>query len=72
MKMPIAWHKERLTNMGLSMERTLRQVEQLQRTLERLADEHAVLREQIKRAEAEGITEFDPKRFKLNTKRKAK
>ena len=63
MKMPIAWHKERLANMGLSMERTLRQVEQLQRTLERLADEHAVLREQIKRAEAEGRDGFDEEKF---------
>jgi len=68
MKMPIAWHKERLTNMGLSMERTLRQVEQLQCTLQRLADEHAALREQIKRAEREGRDGFDPDKFGVRRK----
>jgi uncharacterized protein YdcH (DUF465 family) len=63
MKMPVSWHKERLANMGISMEHTLRQVEQLQCTLQRLADEHAVLREQIERAEAEGRDGFDQEKF---------
>ena len=63
MKMPIAWHKENLANMGRSMEFYLLQIQQLQRTLERLADEHAVLREQIKRAEAEGRGGFDREKF---------
>jgi uncharacterized protein YdcH (DUF465 family) len=65
MKMPVSWHKERLANMGLSMEYILRQVEQLQCTLQRLADEHAVLREQIKRAEAEGRDGFDQEKFNI-------
>ena len=69
MKMPIAWHKERLANLGLSMEQILRQVQQLQCRLERLAHEHAVYREQIKRAEAEGRDGFD--RDKFGVKREA-
>ena len=63
MKMPVSWHKERLANMGRSMEFYLLQIQQLQYTLERLADEHAVLREQIKRAEAEGRDGFDRDKF---------
>ncbi len=63
MKMPVSWHKERLANMGRSMEFYLLQIQQLQYTLERLADEHAVLREQIKRAEAEGRDGFDQEKF---------
>ena len=63
MKMPVSWHKERLANLGISMEHTIRQVEQLQCTLQRLADEHAVLRAQIKRAEEEGRDGFDQEKF---------
>ena len=63
MKMPVSWHKERLANIGISMEHILRQVEQLQCTLQRLADEHAVYREQIKRAETEGLDGFDQEKF---------
>ena len=65
MKMPVSWHKERLANMGLSMEYILRQVEQLQCTLQRAAEEYAVLREQIKRAEAEGRDGFDQEKFNI-------
>ena len=63
MKKPVALHKEGLANLGRSMEHILRQVEQLQCTLQRLAEEHAVYREQIKRAEAEGRDEFDREKF---------
>ena len=63
MKMPVSWHKERLANLGISMEHILRQVEQLQCTLQRLAEEHAAYREQIKRAEAEGRDGFDQEKF---------
>jgi len=60
---PIACHKKNLANLGRSMEQILLQVQQLQCTLERLADEHAVYREQIKRAEAEGRDGFDREKF---------
>ena len=63
MKEPIAWHKECLANLGISMEHTLRQVEQLQCTLQRIAEEYAVYRAQIKRAEAEGRDGFDSEKF---------
>ena len=70
MKMPMSWHKERLANIGLSMEHVLLQVQQLQCTLERLADEHAVYRAQIKRAEAEGRDGFDCDKFAVKRAKK--
>ena len=45
------------------MEHILRQVEQLQCTLQRIAEEYAVYRAQIKRAEAEGRDGFDREKF---------
>ena len=72
MKTPIAWHKESLANLGRSMEQVLLQIQQLQCTLERLAGEHAVYREQIERAEAEGRDGFDSEKFGAKRAKRAK
>ena len=63
MKESIEWHKECLASLGRSMKLVLQQAEQMQCLLQRLAEEHAVYREQIKRAEAEGRDGFDREKF---------
>ncbi len=63
MKMPVSWHKERLANSESWLVQIGREIQTLQKALEKARDEHAVYRAQIERAEAEGRDGFDRDKF---------
>ena len=63
MKMPVSWHKERLANSESSLVQIGREIQTLQKAMEKAREEQAIYREQIKRAEAEGCDGFDRDRF---------
>ncbi len=63
MKMPIAWHRERLANMTRHWERKAavwgREIQRLQELLRSASEAQAVYRAQIERAEAEGQDDLE-------------
>ena len=63
-KQSVEWHKACLKNHGLWLEDLRRERKRLNETIQRSEEEFDYLQSQIERAEAEGVTEFDPDRFK--------
>ena len=63
MKMPMAWHEECLANSERWLVQIGREIQTLQKAMEKAREEQAVYREQIKRAEAEGCDGFDREKF---------
>ncbi len=63
MRMPLAWHRERLANMVRHWERKAavwgREIQRLQEAMQQAREEQAVYRAQIERAEAEGQDDLE-------------
>ena len=70
-KKSVEWLKLCLRNSRSWIERLHRERMRLTETIEKAEEECDYRQAQIEQAEAEGITEFDPKRFKLKKKREA-
>lgn len=63
MKMTIAWHKESLSNTYKSLERKKAQLEQLQKEIDRGAQEATFYHVQVHEAEVQGKDGFDSDLF---------
>ena len=63
MKMPVSWHRECLANSESWLVQIGREIQTLQKALEKAREEQAIYRAQIKRAEAEGRDGFDREKF---------
>ena len=63
MKEPIARHRECLANSESWLVQIGREIQTLQKALEKAREEQAVYRAQIKRAEEEGRDGFDREKF---------
>jgi len=63
MKMPVSWHKESFANSERWLAQIGREIQTLQKAMQKAREEQAIYREQIKRAEAEGWDGFDREKF---------
>lgn len=63
MRMPIAWHKERLANSESWSAETECRIRSLQAELQKAREMQTFYRAQIERAEAEGRDKFDEEKF---------
>ena len=61
----VEWHKASLKSSLLCIESHKEELRRLTAKIERWELEFDYLQAQIKQAEADGISEFDPKQFKL-------